>query len=271
MRQHTHFPYDRSKTNVRTAKGLLGVDHPAAASEIEGATPQLWATADSGQAARGTGKMAPMAGDRKPTPRVARRRGRTRERLVASAAQIIATHGAEGLRLRDVAEGADIAVGSFYQHFESKDELIAEVVTQIVERLASSVIAGSARLDDPAESTARSHRWFIGLATHEPQLARLIVNLEGADVRLASAIQSDARRALQRGIDSGRFPAMDVDATITFAIGATIAVMRGVLDGRLDPSVEGASVIAFLGALGIDRAEATEIVERSSPPGDRPR
>jgi hypothetical protein len=43
--------------------------------------------------------------------------------------------------------------------------------------------------------------------------------------------------------------------------------MRGVLDGRLDPSAVGASVIAFLGALGIDRAEAIEIAERSSRPG----
>jgi hypothetical protein len=59
---------------------------------------------------------------------------------------------------------------------------------------------------------------------------------------------------------------MDIDSTVTFTIGATIAVMRGVLDGRLDPSVDGASVIAFLGALGIDRAEAVEIAERSSSP-----
>lgn len=210
--------------------------------------------------------MAPMAGQTKPTPRIARKRGRTRERLLTSAAQIIANQGAEGLRLRDVADGADVAVGSFYQHFESKDELIGEVVTATVKRLASGVIAASARLDDPAESAARSHRWFIGLATHEPELARVIVNLESADVRLASAIQSDARRALRRGIDSGRFPAMDVDSTVTFTVGATIAVMRGILDGRLDPSVDGASVIAFLGALGIDRAEAIEIAERSGSP-----
>jgi AcrR family transcriptional regulator len=208
-----------------------------------------------------------MAGQTKPTPRIARKRGQTRERLLASAAQIIANHGAEGLRLRDVADGADVAVGSFYQHFESKDELIGEVVTATVKRLATGVIAASARLDDPAESAARSHRWFIGLATHEPELARVIVNLESADARLASAIQSDARHALQRGIDSGRFPPMDIDSTVTFTVGATIAVMRGVLDGRLDPSAVGASVIAFLGALGIDRAEAIEIAERSSRPG----
>lgn len=209
--------------------------------------------------------MAPMAGQTNPTPRMARKRGHTRERLLDSAAQIIANHGAEGLRLRDVADGADVAVGSFYQHFASKEELIGEVVTATVKRLAAGVIAASAKLDDPAESAARSHRWFIGLATHEPQLARVIVNLEGADVRLASAIQSDARRALQRGIDSGRFPAMDVASTVTFTVGATIAVMRGVLDGHLDPSAYEASVIAFLAALGIDRAEAIEIAARSAP------
>jgi AcrR family transcriptional regulator len=199
------------------------------------------------------------------TPRVARRRVEARARLVAAAAAIIVEKGTEGLRLREIAERADVGFGSFYHHFESKEELIGAVVRHTVESLSAPIIHHSAAITDPAEAAAVSHRWFIRLATTDPHTAQLIVNLERADVMLELSVNSDARDMLNRGTESGRFRTMDVEATLAFVVGATISVMRGVLEGRLHDGADVASAEAFLGALGVDSGAAAEIARRPFP------
>jgi len=64
-----------------------------------------------------------------PTPdtfridRRARQRMRTRARLVAAGRRIIGARGLEGTAIADIAQEVD--VGSFYNYFRSKDELLA--------------------------------------------------------------------------------------------------------------------------------------------------
>ena len=66
-----------------------------------------------------------------PTPdtfridRRARQRRRTRARLVAAGQRIIGVRGLEGTAIADIAQEADVGVGSFYNYFRSKDELLA--------------------------------------------------------------------------------------------------------------------------------------------------
>src|SRR3979490_675582 len=114
---------------------------------------------------RGEGASASSQPDRS---RVARRKEQARQRLVRAAAQIIVSKGTEGLRLREIADLADVGFGSFYTHFDSKEELIAAVVRDTVQSLSAPVVAQSAQADDPAEAAAMAHRWFIRLAATDP-------------------------------------------------------------------------------------------------------
>jgi AcrR family transcriptional regulator len=198
-------------------------------------------------------------------PRVDRRVEQARQRLVRAAAEIIAAKGPDGLRLREITDRADVGFGSFYTHFASKEDLVTAVVTDTVEALTAQIVAASAPAADPAVGAAMAHRWFIRLASTDPRTAQLIVNLDRADVMLELAVDEDARAMLTRGIESGRFRTMDLEATLAFVVGATIAVMRGVLDGRLDASAEVASVEAFLGVLGVDPSSAAQIAAREFP------
>src|SRR5882757_9491380 len=102
--------------------------------------------------------------------------------------------------VREITDRADIGFGSFYSHFASKEELIEAVVSEMIQSLSASVIADSAALGDSAEAAATAHRWFIGLATTHPEVARLIVNLDRADVLLETSVLADATAAIERGV-----------------------------------------------------------------------
>jgi AcrR family transcriptional regulator len=222
--------------------------------------------------------------------RVARKRSLARQRLIDAAGQLIAEHGVEGLRLRELAERADIGFGSFYNHFDSKEELVEAVVAEHLGALTNAIIATAAASatatgdgighghghgdgdrngngnsngnghDDPAETVAAAHRNFVRVAYEDPQLARLIVQLDRADALLETATHPHLTPLLEQGIASGRFSAgIDVEVAVSFIVGATIAVMRGILDGRLGPHAEIASARTLLRACGLSDTEAGAI------------
>lgn len=52
----------------------------------------------------------------------------TRERLLDAALDLFATHGYHGASMRQIAEAADVALGGIYNHFRSKEEILAAVI-----------------------------------------------------------------------------------------------------------------------------------------------
>lgn len=78
-------------------------------------------------------------------PRVSRRRAATRDRILAVAARQFAETGPGGVRLDEVAEAADVARGTLYSHFRTKEDLLRAIVEPVLE-LASAKAAGLKRL-----------------------------------------------------------------------------------------------------------------------------
>jgi len=71
------------------------------------------------------------------TSRSERRRSRRRQEIIDAARQIIAEKGLAGLTVQDVTETADMAVGSFYTYFPSKEALIEAAVWEDLQRLGA--------------------------------------------------------------------------------------------------------------------------------------
>lgn len=65
--------------------------------------------------------------------RGARKRARTRAAILDIAERTFADTGYRGAKMEDVAEAADVAVGSIYSHFGNKDGLYLAVVERAVE------------------------------------------------------------------------------------------------------------------------------------------
>jgi AcrR family transcriptional regulator len=197
--------------------------------------------------------------------RVARKRSEARRRLIDAGIELVAERGVEGLRLRELAERADVGFGSFYTHFASKEELVEVIVSDYVGSLTQAIIADASEREDPAQTAVIAHRNFIRLAYEDPQLARLIVHLDRADALLETATAPILAPLLQRGMRNGRFHGVDVEVSVSFIVGATIAVMRAILAGRLGPDADVASARTLLRAFGLPDAEARILASAELP------
>jgi AcrR family transcriptional regulator len=90
-----------------------------------------------------------------------RKKERTRQLLLDVAIRLIAERGIYGTRVEDITERSDLGKGAFYNYFESKDRLIAELVSQGIELLHRRYLA-----EPPAVST-RGERIAAVIAGHE--------------------------------------------------------------------------------------------------------
>lgn len=197
-----------------------------------------------------------------PPTRSDRRRERTRSRLTAATRALIAEKGVAGLRINEITERADVALGSFYNHFASKEEIVEAVVADSLRELADALATRSDEDQDVADLVSTAVRRFIRLAYDDPDFARLVVHLNHADALFATSVHPAARRAVELGVGSGRFQTRDVGMTVTSIVGGAMALMRGVVDGRVGAGADVAHAEIALRALGLSPAEAAEISTR---------
>lgn len=55
----------------------------------------------------------------------------SRQELLQSARQVIASHGMQALTLKAVAEGAGVTQGTVYYHFRNKEQLLLELIKEM--------------------------------------------------------------------------------------------------------------------------------------------
>lgn len=177
-----------------------------------------------------------------------------------SAAQaLIAERGVAGLRVAEITEAADVGRGSLYNYFDSKEDLVAAIVTEAVEALAARVIMELPDTDDAAVRASVADRRFIRLASSDAEFARLLVNLHRGDDLFAAATLPYARIALEAGIETGRFNVSDLDVVLITLAGGAFALIRAILAGQAPADADQAHAESILRLLGVAPEEARVI------------
>ena len=198
------------------------------------------------------------------TDRRGRRRAETRRQLMESGHELFARQGIENTAISEITENADLGFGSFYNHFESKEELAIAVLTEDLAAHAEEVRKLTEHLKDPAEVVATAHRYYVQLARRRPEWAWLLVRLDVARI-LGQTLGAPAAQDLRRGIEQGRFQVANEQTAIQASGGALLAVLRGVLTGSLPKNADRQHAEGVLRMFGVPAEEAAEIAQRPLP------
>lgn len=87
------------------------------------------------------------------------KRGGKRERLVASAGELLHRKGVASTTLADIAQAAGVPAGNVYYYFRTKDDLVRAVIGAQVDQV-EAMLTGLAALPGPAERLkALVRRW----------------------------------------------------------------------------------------------------------------
>src|SRR6476469_283412 len=107
--------------------------------------------------------------------RLERRKARTRASLVRAAQGFIAA-GRTNVPIQEITQAADVGMGSFYNHFETKEQLFDAAFEAVLDGYGQLLDQVTADIEDPAEVFASSFRLTGRLYRREPELSRVLLN-----------------------------------------------------------------------------------------------
>jgi AcrR family transcriptional regulator len=103
-----------------------------------------------------------------------------RERIIEAGLALLRTQDHSQIQMRDVAERADVALGTVYRYFQSKDHLFAEVLAAWARRLRTNVERHPLRGETNAERLTDVLHRSVRAFQVWPQLARVVMALESS-------------------------------------------------------------------------------------------
>jgi AcrR family transcriptional regulator len=198
------------------------------------------------------------------TPRTEARRAETRGRIVAATRELIARGGYGEATIAAVAARAEVAVGTVYRHFPSKEDLFAEVFREASQR---EVDAMGAALTAPGSAAARiaaAIEIFAERAMRGRRLAWALLaepidpGVEAERLAFRRAYRDQLAAALREGIAAGELPPQDPEATAAALVGAIGEALIGPLSPTAAGGDAGPAIASLTGfctrAIGKERA-----------------
>ncbi len=193
-----------------------------------------------------------------PANRLDRRKARTRQALIDAAVGLIAEGRGQQANIQEITDAADIGFGSFYNHFESKEQLFQTASNEVLDRWAQMIDAATAGMTDPAERFSMGLRISGRLAWAYPEIAGFITGAGLELVDAPSGLAPHALRDIRAGQATGRFTIPDAEIALSAVAGGLLGLLRlherhprRVAESSVDDLAE-----ACLRLLGLRAAEA---------------
>lgn len=211
--------------------------------------------------------MKPPADQQSEPPnRLARRKQRTRAALIAAGQSFIAA-GRLNVPVLEITQAADVGMGSFYNHFDSKEDLFDAALAEALDVHGALLDELTSALDDPAEAFAFSFRLTGRLFRRRPQESQVLLSSGLALLSSDRGVAPRARRDIGAGVAAGRFHVADLSLAMAVVGGALLGLGQLLHDEPDRDDADAADKVTehVLTLLGMPVDEARRISELPLP------
>ncbi|MDS0131858.1 MULTISPECIES: TetR/AcrR family transcriptional regulator [unclassified Amycolatopsis] len=198
--------------------------------------------------------------------RLERRKARTRAALIRAAQALIA-EGKTAVPILEITQAADVGMGSFYNHFETKEQLYQAAVEDALDVHGALLDELTTGLDDPAQVFAQSFRLTGRLHRRHPELSKVLLH-HGLELATSeSGLAPRARRDIEAAVRAGRFTVTDTELAMVTVAGTALGLghLLHCRPERDDAATTDQVAEDLLRMLGLSAAEAHEVCSRPLP------
>jgi AcrR family transcriptional regulator len=201
-----------------------------------------------------------------PLNRLERRKMRTRTALI-KAAQVFIAAGRLNAPVQDICRTADVGVGSFYNHFDSREQLFQEAVNEVLDAQGALLDALTASIEDPAETFSCRFRVTARLFRLRPDEGRVVVAYGLPLITSDRGMGPRGRRDIAAAARAGRFRVDDIDLAMVMAGGALMGLGQLLQDqpGRDDAAAVDEVTEHLLRLFGLSAKEAQRLARKPLP------
>lgn len=201
---------------------------------------------------------SPPAARARPAPGARARQ--TRGALIDAGQKLFALHPVDAVSIDDIVAAAAVAKGSFYNHFDDKDALLHEIVSDIRSGIEAIVARVNAEESDPARRVVRAICVYGGYVMNAPEHGQILIrDNRNGQFHGWESMNAGAIADIGAGLSSGRFSVPTVEAGTLFVLGAAIGIVvrcTGETDVASAVAIGQQLSMMLLRGLGLPYAEA---------------
>ena len=178
-----------------------------------------------------------------------RKRVMMRARLLDAAMRVFADDSNGSPVIDDVIREANVSRGTFYNYFDSLDQVLAAVGQAFNDEMATGVLPIYDVLCEPWQRASVGFRVFLLRALVDPKWAGFLVRVDAWPHTTMVAMYMGAD--LENGLDKGQFAFDDPRVAGDFLVGAKVRAIQSLRLGVADPNAYvNAAVRMALNSLG---------------------
>jgi AcrR family transcriptional regulator len=205
-----------------------------------------------------------------PLTRTAQRQRRTRTQLLAAGHEQMSRVGVDATTIIEITELADVGFGTFYNYFDSKEALAADVLDCVIDNLGrrNDLVTSELGESDPVRIVANSVRLVSREMLRDPMWRSWVANAGLLVDRMREGFRPYGHRDFHAAMRRGKFALIGDD--VEFAWGylnwLIVGGVSDILSGRHDASAERQTGEAILRVLGVPPDEAEAATRTDLPP-----
>ncbi len=180
------------------------------------------------------------------TEKMRNRKAQARQHILDCAYRCVIEGGFRSAQITHVAKAAEVATGTIYRHFESKEELFAEIFRTATQREVNKVAEALATVDSAVIRLEAALRQFAERALRGPTMAWSLIaepvdpRVEAERLLYRKAYAEHFEQAIRDGIEEGSIPPQNARQSSTCLVGAIAESLVGPLsptqaDGEREP------------------------------------
>lgn len=187
--------------------------------------PRLTESPKRSQSLLGTLDM-PRGGGEKADRRITR----TRLALLEAAQRLFATRSIEGVSIDDIAKEAEVAKGSLYNHFDSKEALADELFRMVRGHVAGLLDTAVDNTLPPPERLVLGAFVILRFAIDHPESIAALIKLSPELLEDKAPLNVKAREIIIEGLESGHFKGIPSDSGTLLVVGAMLVMLQNSID-----------------------------------------
>lgn len=199
----------------------------------------------------------------------ARRRARTRERLLDAAEKVVAVKDLQDATIEDFVSAAGVSRGTFYNYFPTVTDLLHALNTRVAGDLDRRLDQLTGHIEDCAARLAAICHAVISNSISDPVRAWVAAHIATSRAPRQRVLEARFADLYREAVACGRFRDVDMTAAYTIAFGAMRMTQRDAVGGAALPA-QGVQVVALiLAAFGVPFEEAERISREEATAAQR--
>lgn len=194
------------------------------------------------------------------------KRARTRTEILDVAFTLLGRERGLTTRIEEICKAAKISRGTFYNYFDSMDQLFDALSFELNHDFNRAVTALLRQMPHAAHRAGAAVRYYLERAMNDPQWAWAMVNISAGGPIFGADTYQHAQWTAEEGIASGEFKLTGPNSGRDLQLGTTLAAMITQLRNSPSPTYPVSVARHILLGMGVPSERVEEIVASPLPP-----